>query len=137
MADFNFRAATKMGILPWPLRIQTDGLGEAITLSSGFAMQYWSSLYWSVTTLVKVPWIRPRTTPELVFAAFVVVTGTFTFSVLIGQVTMLQKAWDMSRQARTDRIGKMRDENLNPPLANQSHSPLAPTPLVSRRPLCR
>ena len=117
VSDFNKRAAEARGTVIWPLRVK----GDAITLQSGLADQYWSCFYWAVTTLVKVPWVAPHTWMEQLFTAVIIIVGTFTFSVIIGQITMLQKAYDMARQARSERLAKMRT------FCNTRHVPAAIT----------
>ena len=92
--------------LPWNLRVSQGA--QAVTWSSSFADQYFTCFYWSVTVLVKVPWIAPETYYEQLFTSVVIVVGTFTFSVIIGQVTMQQKSLDMARQARSERLSKLR-----------------------------
>ena len=106
VADFNVAEARARNKLPWNLRISSKG--QAVTWDSTFGDQYWSCFYWSVTVLVKVPWIAPETVYEQIFTVLVILIGTLTFSVIIGQVTMQQKTFDMARQARSERLSKMR-----------------------------
>jgi len=106
VADFNVKAAATRRTLPWPLRIPFKGAG--VTVASDLGDQYWSCFYWAATTLTKVPWVTPHTWYEQAYTAVIIMIGTFTFSVIIGQVTMQIKALDMARQARSERLGKMR-----------------------------
>lgn len=55
-----------------------------------------------------MPWVAPATVFEQGFTVFVICIGTLTFSVLIGQITLQIKAFDQARQARSERLGKMR-----------------------------
>lgn len=105
-ADFNRRAAADRGIKIWTESISSSG--APVTRDSSLGDQYWSSFYWSVTTLVKVPWVMPETWMEQLYTAVIIIIGTFTFSVIIGQVTMQIKALDNARQARSERVDKMR-----------------------------
>ena len=64
------RAALEQGTVPWNLRI--TNWGTPVTQLSSVSDQYWSCFYWSVTTLVKVSWIDPRTVYEQAFTALVI-----------------------------------------------------------------
>ena len=123
VADFNFAAARR-----WASRRGRCGSPPTASArrsrSTTASASSTGALYWAITTLVKVPWIKPKTIPELIFASFVVLSGTFTFSVIIGQITMLQKTYDMARQARSDRLARMRlfcnTRNVAPELKHEA-----------------
>jgi hypothetical protein len=100
------QAASAAGHPPWFQNIPFNG--HDVTTLSHFLNQYFTCFYWSVTSLVKVPWITPRTWCEQLFTVFVILIGTFTFAIIIGQVTLLNRQWDMARTARSDRLSKMR-----------------------------
>jgi len=104
VSEFNIKAAAARSTQIWPMRIK----GQAVYTSSSLAQQYLSSFYWAVTVLVKVPWVAPHTWQEQAFTAVIIMIGTLTFSVIIGQVTMQIKALDMARQARSERLSRMR-----------------------------
>lgn len=40
-----------------------------------FTQQYMSSMYWSLTTLMKTPWVGPDTVAEKIYASLMVVVG--------------------------------------------------------------
>ena len=96
-AEFNREAARQRGVNIWPLNVK----GQPVTPESGMATQYFTAFYWSVTTLVKVPWVLPLTVYEQMYTSLLILLGTFTFSVIIGQITMQIKALDMARQVHT------------------------------------
>ena len=46
-----------------------------------------SSLYWSLTTLIKTPWVHPDTILEKVWASVIVVVGAIMFAAILGNIT--------------------------------------------------
>ena len=68
--------------------------GEPLTNSSRFEHQYLSSMYWSLTTLMKTPWVGPDTVWEKMFASLAVVMGAILFAALLGNVTALVQTFD-------------------------------------------
>ena len=74
---------------------------------SSFAMQYWSSLYWSFTALVKVPWIPPNTVVEKLYASAVVMVGAIFFAWLLGSIVAAIAAIERSNAQRRDKMTLM------------------------------
>ena len=68
--------------------------GQPLTNSSALEHQYWSAMYWSLTTLMKTPWVGPDTELEKLFASFAVVMGAILFAALLGNVTALVQTFD-------------------------------------------
>ena len=64
------------------------------TTVSPFDQQYLSSLYWSLTTLMKTPWLGPDTVAEKVYASFCVVFGAVLFATLLANVTAMVSSYD-------------------------------------------
>ena len=49
-------------------------------------LQYMSSLYWSLTALVKVPWVAPTTVVEKLYGGLTVMLGAIFFAALLGKM---------------------------------------------------
>ena len=90
-----------------PMTKWNSRLAYPLTKDSDFAMQYWSSLYWSFTALVKVPWIAPNTILEKAFASAVVMVGAIFFASLLGAIVSAIAAVDRSGAQRRDKMTLM------------------------------
>mmetsp|Transcript_72110 Transcript_72110/g.143019 ORF Transcript_72110/g.143019 Transcript_72110/m.143019 type:complete len:843 (-) Transcript_72110:32-2560(-) len=77
-------------LLPWTQRI--PGYAVVTHPTSSFTQQYWTSAYWALTVLVKVPWIGPSTSHEIVYAAFAVASGALFYAFICGEVTAIATA---------------------------------------------
>ncbi|KAK3241367.1 hypothetical protein CYMTET_48858 [Cymbomonas tetramitiformis] len=86
-ADFNIESSWGE---PWIHRVNDDGL----TTDSPLTERYMSSLYWSLTTLMKSPFLAPSTVPELAFAGISVVIGAVLFAAMLGNVTAMIQSFD-------------------------------------------
>ena len=73
----------------------------ALTLDSPLAQQYFSSLYWSLTALVKVPWVAPTTVVEKLYGGLTVMLGAIFFAALLGNITAAVQAFERSNKERT------------------------------------
>ena len=51
--------------------------------------QYFTSIYWALTMLMKMPNVGPDTTLEKMYSCLIVVLGAIFFALLLGQVTTL------------------------------------------------
>ena len=63
-SSFNFGYVNVDGepISPWVFRMRRTDRGFAAGYAhAGLAQQYWTCFYWSLTVLVKVPWVAPHT----------------------------------------------------------------------------
>ena len=78
--------------------------GQTLTNSSSFGHQYLSSMYWSLTTLMKTPWVGPDTVAEKVFASVAVVIGAVLFAALLGNVTALMQTFNKANTQRREKI---------------------------------
>jgi len=78
--------------------------GEPLTNASRFEHQYLSAMYWSLTTLMKTPWVGPDTVVEKVFASLAVVMGAILFAALLGNVTALVQTFEKGSAAKRDKI---------------------------------
>jgi len=74
------------------------------TNTTQWSQQYLSSMYWSLTTLMKTPWIGPDTVLEKVFCCICVVLGATLFATLLGNVTALVSAYDKRHAELRDRL---------------------------------
>ena len=64
--------------------------------------KYMSSLYWSLTTLIKTPWVHPDTILEKVFASVIVITGAIFFAAILGNITAMINSFDKSNAQLRD-----------------------------------
>ena len=75
--------------LPWVLRkfandaVVVEGAEDIDMIDA--SQKYFSSFYWSLTTLVKTPWIGPGPIPEKVLASVLVVAGAIIFAIILAQ----------------------------------------------------
>ena len=69
-----------------------------------FAQQYMSSMYWSLTTLMKTPWVGPDTVAEKVYASFMVVVGATLFAMLLGSVTAMINTYNKRHSELRDQL---------------------------------
>jgi len=53
----------------------------------GLEMQYASSLYWAVTTLMKSPWFHPNSPYEFIGSTVMIIFGCVLFAYFLGNVT--------------------------------------------------
>jgi len=61
-----------------------------------------SSLYWSLTTLIKTPWVHPDTIIEKVVASAIVVMGAILFAAILGNITAMINSFDKSNAQLRD-----------------------------------
>jgi len=87
--------------------------GEPLTNSSRFEHQYLSSMYWSLTTLMKTPWVGPDTVGEKMFASLAVVMGAILFAALLGNVTALVQTFDKGNAQKRDKITTLHQFNAS------------------------
>jgi len=67
--------------------------------------QYLSSFYWSLTMLMKTPFVGPDTVTEKFFACFVVILGAILFALLLGQFTAFLNSMGKTSAMLRDQIG--------------------------------
>jgi len=90
------RAGVVVGCGDSQLSANTTETGE------GLGLEYMSSLYWSLTTLIKTPWVHPDTIVEKVFASFIVVVGAILFAAILGNITAMINSFDKSNAQLRD-----------------------------------
>ena len=61
-----------------------------------------SALYWSLTTLIKTPWVHPDTIVEKVVASAIVVMGAIMFAAILGNITAMINSFDKSNAQLRD-----------------------------------
>ena len=69
--------------------------------------QYITSLYWSLTMLMKTPVVGPDTLVEKIFSCFLVLLGAFVFAVLLGNITAMIAVFDRKNAMFRDRVGEI------------------------------
>ena len=89
--------------VPWVVRSMTLDLPNA-----PFFQQYMTSLYWSVATIVRNPWVAPGTYFEKLFVSTVIVFGTIAFALIIGNVNAMVRTYDEASAARRRRLASIR-----------------------------
>jgi CRP-like cAMP-binding protein len=87
--------------------------GEPLTDVSNVEHQYLSSMYWSLTTLMKTPWVGPDTVGEKMFASLAVVMGAILFAALLGNVTALVQTFDKGNAQKRDKITTLTQFNAS------------------------
>ena len=107
-SDLNQTDGTSHGI-SWLSRIP----GEQLHLDSPFEHQYLSAMYWSLTTLMKTPWVGPDTVGEKMFASLAVVMGAILFAALLGNVTALVQTFDKGNAQKRDKITTLHQFNAS------------------------
>ena len=63
--------------------------GNSSSPEDSLGLEYMSSLYWSLTTLIKTPWVHPDTILEKIFASVIVVVGAILFAAILGNITAI------------------------------------------------
>ena len=91
------------GGVPWVVRTDTKNL------TSAPLMQKWlTSLYFSVSTIVRNPSISPDTIYEQWYTGAVIVIGTIIFAVIVGNVNAMIRSYDERSSTRRRRFAEMR-----------------------------
>ena len=89
-------------------RNETDDDGGAYCerMPDGSPVEFWqkymSSLYWSLTTLIKTPWVHPDTVGEKAVASIIVVFGAILFAAILGNITAMINSFDKSNAQLRD-----------------------------------
>jgi len=87
--------------------------GQSLSNTSGLEHQYLSSMYWSLTTLMKTPWVGPDTVYEKMFASLAVVMGAILFAALLGNVTALVQTFDKGNALKREKITTLHQFNAS------------------------
>ena len=90
----------------WLVRPNTKGL--RLGYDSGMSQNYFSSLYWATSTLMKTAWIPPSTLAEKSFACFIVLVGAIMFAVIIAQINLIIRRVDKSTEQRREKLSTFR-----------------------------
>lgn len=91
------------GGVPWVVRTPVFQLPNAPLFQ-----QYLTSLYWSVATIVRNPWIAPDTSYEKLFTSTAIIFGTIAFALIIGNVNAMVRTYDEASAARRRRLASIR-----------------------------
>jgi hypothetical protein len=70
--------------------------------------RYLSSLYWSLSAMVKTPWVGPDTIGEKVWVSLVVLGGTILFAAALANATAMVKSLDEASMKRRSRLAAVR-----------------------------
>ena len=89
----------------WIRRIPDDG--EKLSPESSFAQQYVSSFYWSLTTLMKTPWIGPDTIAEKTVATCAIFAGAIFYASFLGTVQGSYASFNKSSSQKHDKIANL------------------------------
>lgn len=82
----------------WVVRVDAPLIPE----ETDVLVQYISALYWSLTMLMKSPYIGPDTLGEKLFSCAMVVLGTLIFAIILSQITAMFLSFDRANmQYRT------------------------------------
>lgn len=83
-------------------------LRTPIDASSSYSQQYFTSLYWSLTTLLKVPFVPPSTGIEQLFTNLVMLIGAVAFAFFNAEVHAIVQTNLGTFLARTKHINNLR-----------------------------
>ena len=86
----------------WIRRIPDDG--EKLSPESSFAQQYVSSFYWSLTTLMKTPWIGPDTVAEKVVATCAIGFGAIIYAQFLSTVQGSYNSYNKANSQKRDKV---------------------------------
>lgn len=56
---------------------------------TGLDVQYFASLYWALTMVIKSPWLAPAPVEEFIFGSVIVLIGAVIFAYFLGNVTAI------------------------------------------------
>jgi len=69
---------------------------------------YLTSVYWSLTILMKSPWLAPTSTGEQIYASIVLVFGTILFAIFIGLVSTTITSIERNNGVYRDQLSALR-----------------------------
>ena len=64
-------------------------------------------MYWSLTTLMKTPWVGPDTVTEKIYASLMVVVGATLFAMLLGSVTAMINTYNKRHSELRDQLSTL------------------------------
>ena len=82
-------------------------MSTPLSPDSTLGQKYLSSLYWSLTTLMKTPWIGPDTISEKIFGSFAVAVGAIFFAGFLSTVTANASNFDKMSAQKNQRLGEI------------------------------
>ena len=91
----------RAGVVDGCDEVEASGANTTLT-DEALGLEYMSSLYWSLTTLIKTPWVHPDTILEKVFASAIVVVGAIMFAAILGNITAMINSFDKSNAQLRD-----------------------------------
>ena len=89
----------------WLLRVPAGStyLDKNVSVTP-FSQQYMSAMYWSLTALMKTPWVGPDTVAEKIYACLMVVLGATLFAMLLGNVTAMINTYNKRHSELRDQL---------------------------------
>ena len=81
--------------------------GQTLTATSSLEHQYLSAMYWSLTTLMKTPWVGPDTVGEKIFASVAVVMGAILFAAPSFQLRLCARTSELLGRRREAGAGSV------------------------------
>ena len=76
-----------------------------------------TAFYWSLTIIMKSPWLAPTHTSAQVYSAFIIVFGVMIFSIFIGTVTAMINSYDKNNRIFRERKAMLQAYFLSKGLA--------------------
>ena len=89
----------------WLRRI--PGGGEPLTPDSPFEQQYFTAFFWSLTTLMKTPWVAPDTISEKVFGIIAIFSGAIFYAYFLTTVQGSYASYSKAGTAKRDKLGNL------------------------------
>lgn len=81
--------------------------GEPLAPSSPFEAQYFSAMFWSLTTLMKTPWVGPDTVAEKIFATLAIFAGAIFYAYFLSTVQGSYAIYSKRASQKRDKISNL------------------------------
>ena len=100
---------------PYLIMTNTAGVGVLNTTHLRYLLdnevtmpkKYVTSLYWSLTMVMKSPWLAPSNHPEQIYAILVLIMGAMLFAAFIGNFTTTIASYDKTNALYFDTINTL------------------------------
>lgn len=87
---------------------RVPGGGSSLSPDTAFGQQYLSSLYWSLTCVMKTPWIGPDTTLEKFVGLFAIVLGAIVHTYFLSIVQSSYSTYNRQTTLKRDKVSSLR-----------------------------
>ena len=81
--------------------------GELLSPDSSFEVQYVSSFFWSLTTLMKTPWVGPDTVAEKVIGTFAIFAGAIFYAYFLSTVQGSYASYNKAAALKSDKVANL------------------------------